>query len=316
MTTSGSVDFAVNRDQIITAAAAEIGVLAQGETPSANLVSDFSLRLNSWVKSLMAQGARLWAMKQATLFLEVGESTYSLGSTGDHCTNTYVQTTLSTDEALGSTSLSLTSTTGMAASDNIGIVLDDETIHWTTISGAPGAPTTIATGLASAATSGNAVFTYTSKITRPQRIDVESSNWHSLTGNDTPVRIVSREEYTRHTNKTTQGKIVEAFYNPQLGNGILKVWPTPDDATDVLQFWYERILEDFDTSSNTTDFAIEWAEALILGLASRMAPSYLSSGISIQERMDLKNRADEALMIAMSYDRENVSVLFQPDLRE
>lgn len=314
MTTSGSVDFSVTRNQIITAAAAEIGVIAEGETPSANLVTDFALRLNSWTKSLMAQGARLWAMKQAALFLEVGESTYSLGSTGDHCTNTYVQTTLSTDEAISSTSLSLTSTTGMAASDNIGIELDDGTIHWTTISGAPGAPTTIAAGLASAATSGNAVFTYTTKITRPQRLDVDAANWHSLAGNDTPVSIVSREEYTRHTNKTTQGKIVEAFYNSQLINGTLKVWPTPDDATDVLQFWYERIIEDFDAAGDTPDFAIEWVEALILGLAAKMAPSYMNS-MSLQERSELKNRADEALVIAMNYDRENTSVFFQPDIR-
>lgn len=313
MTTSGSVDFAVNRDQIITAAAAELGIIAEGETPSANLISDFALRLNSWVKSLMAQGAKMWAVKQATLFLAVGESTYSLGSTGDHCTNTYVQTTLSTDEAISSTSLSLTSTTGMSASDNIGIVLDDGTIHWTTISGAPGAPTTIATGLASAATSGNAVFAYTTKINRPQRIVDDAANWHSLAGNDTPARIVSREEYTRHPNKTTQGKIVEIFYDKQLANGVLKVWPTPDNATDVLQFWYERILEDFDASANTPDFAIEWTEALILGLATRMAPSYAGKTLSSVERQELKVAADTALMIAMNYDKEDVPVYFQPD---
>lgn len=314
MPTSGSVDFAITRDQIIQAAAAEIGVLAEGETPSGNLVTDFSLRLNSFTKSLMARGAKLWAMKQATLFLEVGESTYSLGSTGDHCTNTYIQTTLSTDEALGSTSLSLTSTTGMAASDNIGIVLDDGSIHWTTISGAPGAPTTIATGLASAATSGNVVFTYTTKINRPQRIDTESAYWSTSTGNDTPINIVSRSEYARMTNKTTQGKIVKAFYDPQLTTGVLRVWPTPDNSTDVLKFWYERILEDFDAASNNPDFAIEWAEALILGVATRMAPSYVGAGMSTNEKIELKNRADEALTLALMYDRENASTFFQPEI--
>ena len=107
---------------------------------------------------------------------------------------------------------------------------------------------------------------------------------------------------------------MEAFYNPQLGNGILKVWPTPDNATDVLQFWYERILEDFDASTDTPDFAIEWAEALILGLAAKMAPSYWGSGHSLAERQELKDRADEARIIAMSYDKENVSTFFQPDL--
>jgi hypothetical protein len=261
----------------------------------------------------MAQGAKLWAMKEATLFLAEGTASYSLGSTGTHCTNTYIETTLSTDEALGSTSISLTSTTGMAASDNIGIVLDDGTIHWTTISGAPGAPTTIATGLASAATSGNVVFTYTSKITRPQRIDTDSTYWHSTAGNDTPVQMISRSDYAQITSKTTTGKIVKAYYDKQLINGVLKVWPTPDSAKDVLKFSYERILEDFDASANTPDFAIEWGEALILGLADRMAPS--GRILEPNELARLKARADEALIIAMNYDREDVSITFQPDLR-
>ncbi len=312
MTTSGSVNWAVNRDEIITAAAMELQELAEGETLTAARTTAYALRFNSWVKSLMASGAKLWAMKQATMFLEVGTAEYSLGSTGDHCTNSYIQTTLSTDEALGSTSLSLSSTTGMAASDNIGIILDDGSIHWTTISGTPGAPTTIAAGLASAATSGNVVFTYTTKINRPQRIDPDSAYWHSSAGSDTSINLISRSEYARLPNKTTQGKIVQATYDRQLTNGILSVWPTPDNSTDVLKFWYERILEDFDILTDTPDFAIEWSEALILGLASRMARSSL---LPIAEQDRLKLDAEKSLQIAMDYDVENVSVFFQPDIR-
>lgn len=313
MTTSNSSDFSLTRDQIIRAALEETGELSQDETIDATRLASCSLRLNSWSKSLMAQGAKLWAMKQATLFLSVGTSSYSLGATGTHCTNSYIQTTLSADKVATNTTLSLTTFVGMSANDNIGIVLNDGTIHWTTISGAPGAPTTIATGLASAATSGNAVFVYATKINRPQRIDVDSANWHSLAGNDTPVRIISREEYTNLSNKTSKGKIVQGYYDPQLINGILKVWPTPDNATDVLQFWYERILEDFDVGTNTPDFTIEWGEALILGLAARIAPAMGSAAMSAGERKDLKNRADMELAIAMGYDRSNVSTYFQPD---
>lgn len=312
MTTSNSVDFSLSRDDIIRAALEEIGEVAEGEGISPDRTAAATLRLNSWVKSLMAVGAKLWAMKQATLFLTVGTANYSLGATGTHCTNDYVQTTLSTAEALGSTSLGLTAFAGMSASDNIGIVLDDGTIHWTTISGAPGATTTIAVGLASAAASGNVVFTYTTKINRPQRIDTEGAYWRSSATQDTPIKLISRAEYAQLSNKTTPGKIVQAFYDPQFINGQIYLWPTPDSASDVLRFWYERILEDFDASTDTPDFAIEWGEALILGLASRMAPS---TGIPLQERIELKARADESLFIAMGYDRENTSMLCQPDLR-
>ena len=121
MATSGSVNWFANRDEIITAAAQEIGELAEGETLSTERKAAYVLRLNSWTKSLMATGAKLWAMEQATLFLTVGTASYSLGATGTHCTNTYIQTTLSAAAAISATSLSLTSTAGMAASDNIAL---------------------------------------------------------------------------------------------------------------------------------------------------------------------------------------------------
>lgn len=312
MATSGSSDYTITRNDIFDAALAVVNVVEFSETPSSDDYDACSIMLNLMVKAWMAKGAKLWAMKQATLFLSEGTASYSLGASGTHCTHTYVQTTLSTDEALGSTSLSLTSTTGMSASDNIGIVLDDGTIHWTTISGAPGAPTTIATGLASAASSGNIVFTYASKINRPQRIDSEAMYRHTSAGQDTPVKLVSRAEYSQLANKTTEGKIVQAYYDPQLGNGTLYVWPTPDDATDVLKFWYERLLEDFDAAANNPDFPIEWGEALIYGLADRLCAVYQ---VPLQQRQWIKAEAKEKLDEAMAYDSEPVSVFFQPDRR-
>lgn len=312
MSTSGSSDFSLSRDDIINAAALENGDVAEGEALTPDRADAYALRLNSWVKSLMTGGAKLWAMKQATLFLSAGTASYALGSSGAHCANSYVQTTLSTDEASGSTSMGLTTFAGMTDADNIGIVLADGSIHWTTISGAPGAATTIAAALPGAAAAGAAVFTYTAKISRPQRIDATGAFWRSPAGQDTPVTVISRTEYARLSNKSARGKIVQAFYDPQLGNGQLYLWPAPDSASDILRFWYERILEDFDNPSDTPDFAIEWGEALILGLAHRMAPS---AGLSLAERQDIERRADSELYVAMGYDRENVSMFCQPDLR-
>lgn len=310
MATSGSTNFTLNRDEIITDALEDIGVIGGGDTPTYDDIQSCARKLNMMVKAWMAQGVHLWAVDEATLFLSVGTASYSLGATGTHCTNTYVHTTLSSDEALGSTSLGITSATGMSASDNIGIVLDDGTIHWTTISGAPGAITAIATGLASAASSGNVVFAYTSKINRPQRI--LSAYRRNIDGTDTPIDTASRQEYSDLSNKTTQGKTNKFFYDPQLTNGALYAWPTPDLATDVIRFWYERPLEDFDAATDNPDFPIEWAEAICAGLVYRIAPKF---GKSPADIAFYKQDADEKLQIAMGFDRETASVMFQPDMR-
>ena len=310
MATSGSTNFTMDMNDIIDDALESIGKKSPNQTAKSADIVTCKRKLNMMVKSWMKQGMHLWALSEATLFLNVDDASYSLGSTGDHCTNTYVHTTLSSDEATSSTSLGITSATGMSASDNIGIVLDDGTIHWTTISGAPGTTTTIATGLASAASSGNVVFAYTTKINRPIRI--LSGYRRDINDADTPIDFIARTTYADLSNKTSSGKVIQAFYNPQLTNGTLSVWPTPDLATDVLRFWYERPLEDFDAVTDNPDFPIEWAEAICAGLAYRIAPSY---GLNSQEMDRLEKNAVIMLDAAMGFDRENTSVFFQPDLR-
>lgn len=312
MTTSGTNTFSLSRDDIINAAALEVGDIALGDTLDADTLAQYALRLNSWVKALMADGAKLWAMQLATLFLQPGVCRYVLGTGGTHCTASYVRTTLSSNAAAGAGAVQLTSFTGMTAGDNISVLLADGSLFWTTITGAPGASTTLTAALPGAAVAGAQVFTYTTKITRPQRIDPDGAYWRSSALQDTPVAMISRTEYAQQANKGARGKIVQAFYDPQLGNGVLSVWPAPDNAADVLCFWYERRIEDFNTGSDTPDFAIEWGEALILGLAHRMAPT---AGLPLTERQDLERRAALALGQAEGYDRENTSTYFQPDIQ-
>lgn len=309
MPSSGSANFTINRDDIIMEAMEICGVIAAGETIQAVDLQSAARKLNMMIKAWMAHGLHLWAMEEATLFLGLGTQSYSLGPTGAHCTNNYVQTTLSADAANGATSLTLAATTGLTAADNIGIVLDSGAIHWTTVS-TVGPPTTIATGLAGAAASGAVVFAYTTKINRPQRI--VSAYRRSIATQDTPIELIGRDEYAELSNKATRGKCVEAFYDPQLTLGVLYTWPTADLATDVIRFWYERAIEDFDASVDNPDFPIEWGEALAYGLADRLAPAYR---LPLADRQIINAEAKVKLAQAVEFDRETASVSFAPDYR-
>lgn len=315
MTTSGSVNFSINRDDIIRDALEVMGWTEFGDGIDPNIIESAARKLNLMVKAWMASGAHLWAMSEATLFLTPGVATYSLGPNGAHCSNSYVQSSLSANALAGATTVQLTSFAGMSAGDNIGIVLDDRSIQWTTIVGAPGATSTIAAALTGNASSGAVVFTYTAKINRPQRIDADGAYWRSPDGSDTPVAMFSRDEYSQLANKTTgPGKVVQAYYNPQLGAGILSVWPVPDSVSDVLRFWYERPFEDFDVSTDTPDFPIEWGRALYLGLAAELCinPRFK---VPLPTQAAIISSFGTAYQEALSYDRENVSVFFQPDYR-
>lgn len=136
MATSGSVDFKLNRNEIVKRAFKKLGILAEGETLTAEQEEDGAEDLNLMFKAWQAQGLHLWTYKEAELFLEKNKSKYLLGPTGDNasCESDVVKTTLSANETAGSTTLDLTDIVTLATNDNVGIVLDDGTIQWTTFS--------------------------------------------------------------------------------------------------------------------------------------------------------------------------------------
>jgi hypothetical protein len=82
MATSGSTNFATSRDQLISGALRMAGAIAQGETPSATLVSEASEALNMFVKAKQADGMPLWAIKKYSVTLTAtGDYTIGVGST-------------------------------------------------------------------------------------------------------------------------------------------------------------------------------------------------------------------------------------------
>lgn len=313
MATSNSYDFSISTTQIIDDAHEICGLYTAGETlPS----DDFAIalrKLNMMVKMWAAKGHHICGIVDATLFLVKDTASYSLGSTGTHCTSSYVKTTLSTAEETSSTSLGLTAFAGMSASDNIGIVLDDGTIHWTTISGAPGSTTTIATGLASAAASGNVVFTYTSKIQRPLRIVEGTVFRRDKSDNDTPLNITSRRDYAMISDKTSSGKSNQWWYDQTLTNGTIRIWPVHDLVTDVIKFGAEILFQDFDVAADTPDFPIEWGEVISYGLADRIAAG--SNAVSGNDKARIHALAEQKIEEAWMFNREDGSVFFQPEVR-
>jgi hypothetical protein len=312
MATSGTVTYSVTEADIIKDALIEIGYLDPTETPTADDIVTARRKLNLIVKQWTSQldfapGLKMWTRRTGYLFLQEDQTKYSLGPSGDHATETYVQTTLSTDEAIGSTSLSLTSTTGMSASDNIGIVLDDGSIHWTTISGAPGAPTTIATGLASAATSGNVVFAYTTKMRRP--FELLSGVLRDADGNDSPIDVnLSLQEYEAIYSKGSEGSPSRLYFEAQRTNAVAYIDCAPEDVTKVIRLPYLSYIEDFSAQANDADFPIEWARPLCLQLANDCCRPF-----GREPKQSLKLDLQEALTMARKAYPETAVLEYQSE---
>lgn len=310
MTTSGSIDFSISRDNIITEALQALQALGEGETPSANQLSDHSRTLNMMVKAWMSRGLNIWAIQPLTLVLEADKTTYTLGT--DHITSSLVRTTLSADAS--SSSITVTSASGFADTYNIGVELDDGTMQWTTVSGAPSGTTiTLATTLTGVASAGNVVYCYQSKYNALGIREVIKVIKRDKNQQDVPINLISRDEYYGLGDKTTSSQVTQVYFQPNLTNRVFYVYPLSSNETDTLEILTKRTLEDFDAESDTPDFPQEYYEALCLGLAYRLSRHY---GKSISERQELKSAALEALWEAESADVEqNTSIYISYDGR-
>jgi hypothetical protein len=123
--TSGSIDFTSSGNQLIEDALIEIGVLDESEAMTAAMAVRGRRTLNLMVKTWQAQGANLWRNTLGYLFLAKSTESYSLGSSGWHATESYVETTASAAAVSGASAVVLTSATGVATGDYIGIELDE-----------------------------------------------------------------------------------------------------------------------------------------------------------------------------------------------
>ncbi len=312
MAVSGSKNFSVTRGEIIDAALRKVGGYDSGDTTPGNESSDASFALNAMVKSWSSKGLDLPWRETVTLFLQTGTESYTVGPTGGHATTSYVETTLSAAAAISATVLTVTSSTGMTVADNVGIKLTDNSIHWDTIASVDSSTQiTITTGILTAAASGKNVYAYTTKANRPQKIVYAFRR--DTSGLDTEVTPIGENEYQNLSDKDSKGPVTQIFHRSTLTNATIFTWPTDGGSTfDKLILITQNLVDDFDSTSDNPEFPIEWSDALVYGLAWRLAPEY---EVTIDERRAIKSEAKEFLEDLLDYDVEDASVILAADVR-
>lgn len=310
MTTSGSTNFSLTRNEIITAVLQTIRVLGEDELPTASALASTSILLNTFVKALENQSRHVWKKSECTLFLQRGQASYVLGTgTTDHCTESYVQTTVATAVSSGTT-LVVDSTTGMTALDNIGIVLDTGYLFWTTITTVSSSTNLILTSaIPSAVAVDNVVYSYTTDISKPLKVYGSRRNKVS-NSEETPVNEISYTEYQNMPAKTREADVVSYHYHRKNSNGLLYVWSPARDVSSNLKLTYAPSFQDFDAISDTPDFPQEWYKVLILGTAKLAAHSYEKA--SGDAYVALKRDYDEAVQEALAFDVEGTYIKLIP----
>lgn len=311
MATSGSVNLATSRDELIKAAYQHIGYIGEGDTPSSTQYSEAALILNWIAKLRMTDGMPLWSLKTGYVLPVTGVSSVVLGGS-DHAVSSYTATTSSAAASSGASTITVTSTTGFSNGYAIGIELSDSTMQWTTINGAPSGTTiTLTATLTGAMSSGAQVYAYSTsnRIVRPLRV-VDAYLYSVVDDSRHPLNVVTYSSYNSLGAPTSTGVPNQVYYDPSLSSASLFIYPRFLTGDNLIQIRYHRPFDDFDASSDEPDFPQEWFLPLMMELAALLGPK---AGLSIEERRTLFQEAAAYREMALSNGTEEGSFRIMPE---
>jgi hypothetical protein len=106
------------------------------------------------------------------------------------------------------------------------------------------------------------------------------------------------------------GTPIAVYYQPFSTFGQINIWPTTNTAGTDITVRYQRPFEDMVSATDDLDFPSYWTDAVIYGLAWRLAPEY---GIPAAERATIQKEALFFKTEALSFGTEEGSLFIMPD---
>lgn len=136
-------------------------------------------------------------------------------------------------------------------------------------------------------------------------IDILSAVVRS-SGTDYSLERVSRDDYLNIPTKTQQSRVSQFYLDRQI-TPVLKLWPVPDNSSDVII--YDRLvrMDDADNQVNTLQVPFRFYPSLAAGLAYYVAMKKAPDRIQL-----LKAVYEEELDRALSEDRDRASFVVLP----
>ena len=290
MAVSGSKDFEPNVAEYVEEAFERCGLEFRTGYDAVTARRSMNFLFADWAN----RGLNRWTIDQVSQTVVSGVSQYPVGTiTATVGASTYLVLGNSiTGSSSGATAVVLTkpSSTTVTLSIPTGSFIAGEAIT-STDSDESGISTTIADN--------------------PSLSDVQStidilSAVVRRSGSDISISRVSRDGYLSIPTKASTGRPIQ-FYVDRVISPVVKVWPTPDNSTDVII--YDRLvrIDDADASANTVGIPFRFYPCLAAGLAY-----YLSLKRAPDRTPMLKGIYEEEFLRASEEDRDRASFRVVP----
>ena len=123
---------------------------------------------------------------------------------------------------------------------------------------------------------------------------------------DYSLSRISRDSYLGIANKTTTGRPTQFFLDRHITRN-LKIWPAPENSTDVIYYDALTRIQDADTAVNTLEVPFRFYPCLTAGLAYYLAVKKVPERVQM-----LKVIYEEEFERAMGEDRDRSSFTVTP----
>jgi hypothetical protein len=135
------------------------------------------------------------------------------------------------------------------------------------------------------------------------------------TPTEIPLARMNRDDYTNLPNKAFQSnRPLQYWFDRQVNNPIMHMWPVPNEAATVCQIvvWRQRYIMDVGTMTQDIEVPQRWLEAIVSGLAAKMALELVEVDASLIPLLDQK--AAISLNIAQMEERDNSPMMIAPNI--
>ena len=289
MATSSSVNFELDVASYVEEAFERCGLEVRTGYDLKTARRSLNLMLADWSN----RGLNQWTNEQTSITLAEdisdypgGTLTMTVGASGSF---TVGETITGGSSAATASVTSLPSSTTMAITIPSGTFTSGETL-----TGGTSAATTTLSAAVDLTTVQKTIDILSAVITRDST--------------DYAITRLSRDDYLGIPNKAQTGRPSQFFLDRQV-TPVLKVWPTPENNTDIIKFDRLVRMDDADDYTNTMQIPFRFYPCLAAGLAYYLSIKRAPDRIPL-----LKAIYDEEFNRAMEEDRDRASLTITPGL--
>jgi len=142
-----------------------------------------------------------------------------------------------------------------------------------------------------------------------QATEILECSYRNNSNVDSPLEKINRSQYQALSNKTATGQPSQYFVQRFIDHVLITIYLTPSSTQngDVINFYYEKRIQDAGAYSNATDVPYRFVPCMVAGLSYYLAMKYAQPRIQ-----ELKLIYEDELARALEEDGSSASVYISP----